>query len=98
LHARMPSARVLVLSILPTSFSADRTARTDAANAQVKAAVAKLSFARYLDVSGIFMDGKRVREELFYDRLEWPGAAALHPTAEGQRMMAEAVAQALNAD
>jgi lysophospholipase L1-like esterase len=96
LHARMPDARVLVLSILPTSFSSDRTAKTDAANARVQAAIAKLSFARYLDVSGIFMDGKRLREELFYDRLKEPGAAALHPGIVGQRRMSEAILTALD--
>ena len=98
LHARMPGAEILVLSILPTSFSADRTAKTDAANAQVSAAVVTHSYARYLDVSGIFMDGQRVREELFYDRLEVPGGAALHPSMAGQRLMAEAVLQALDVD
>jgi len=95
LHARMPGARVLVLSMLPTSNSADRTAKTDAANAEVQTALAKLSYARYLDVSGIFLDGKRVREELYYDSMVWPGAAALHPTVAGQRMMAQAVVRAL---
>jgi lysophospholipase L1-like esterase len=97
LHARMPAARILVLSILPSSYSAERTAKTNAVNAQVQAAMAKLSFARYLDVSGIFMDGQRVREELFYDGLESPGSAALHPTVAGQRQMAEAVLAALYA-
>ena len=70
--------------------------KADAANAQVQAAIAKLSYARYLDVTGIFMDGRRVREELFYDGLEWPGSAAVHPTVAGQRMMAEAVVRALD--
>lgn len=96
LHGRMPGARILVLSMLPTSYSADRTAKADAANAQVQAALTKLSFARYLDVCPIFMDGKRVREELFYDGLEWPGSAAIHPTMAGQRRMAEAVVRALD--
>ena len=95
LHTRMPRARMLVLSMLPTGFSADRTARTDAANTQVKAAVTKLSYATYLDVTSIFLDGKHVRDELFYDRLQSPGAAALHPTVEGQRLMAAAVAHEL---
>jgi lysophospholipase L1-like esterase len=102
LHSRMPGARILVLSILPTTFSADRTARADAVNARVQAAVAALPFARWLDVTGIFLDrrreGSRVRQELFYDPLLYPGSAALHPTAAGQRMMAEAVARALYAD
>jgi len=95
LHRRMPAARVLVLSILPTGFGAERNGKAEAANAQVRAALAKLEYARYLDVSGIFLDGKRVRESLFYDGRIAPGSAALHPTAEGQRAMAEAVAKAL---
>lgn len=95
LHRMMPEARVLVLSILPTNFSADRTAKANAMNAQVAAAVAGLGYARWLDVTGLFLDGGRVRQDLYYDGLLWPGAGALHPTAAGQRMMAEAVVKAL---
>ena len=95
LHARMPSARILVLSVLDTRFSADRSARTNALNAAVEAHVKGLAYARYLDVTGLFLDGSRVRSELFYDPIVWPGYPPVHPTAAGQRLMAEAVARTL---
>ena len=95
LHSRMPNARVLVLSILPAGYGAERMLKIDTANTQVQAAVAKLAYARYLDVSGLFLDGQRVRDELYYDGRLRPAEASLHPTVEGQRMMAEAVSVAL---
>jgi lysophospholipase L1-like esterase len=96
LHVRIPGARVLVLSILPTGYGPEREAKTDAVNRAVRAGVAKLSYARYLDVSGLFLDGTRLRDELFYDVRETPPLPALHPTQDGQRMMAEAVVRALD--
>jgi lysophospholipase L1-like esterase len=95
LHTRMPEARVLVLSILPTGFGAEWMLKIDAVNAQVQAAVTKLAYARYLDVSGSFLDGKRVRDELYYEGRLSPAERALHPTVAGQRSMAEAVAREL---
>jgi lysophospholipase L1-like esterase len=95
LHRRMPAARILVLSVLPSSFSAERTARTDALNAAVQAHVTTLAYARFLDVSPLFLDGSRLRSELFYDPIVSPGSSPVHPTAAGQRLMAEAVAKAL---
>jgi lysophospholipase L1-like esterase len=95
LHRRMPAARILVLSLLPTNFSADRTAKANAINAEVKTEVERLPYAHWLDVTGIFLDGQRVRSDLYYDALLWPGSASVHPTAAGQRLMAEAVAGAL---
>ena len=95
LHSRMPSARILVLSVLDTKFSADRSARTSALNAAVEAHVEGLNYARYLDVTPLFLAGSRVRSELFYDPIVSPGFPPIHPAAAGQRMMAEAVTHAL---
>jgi lysophospholipase L1-like esterase len=94
LHRRMPNARILVLSILPSGFNAARTAETDAVNAAVRAQVVQRPYTRWLDVSGLFRAGSRLREELYFDPTLY-GSPALHPTAAGQRMMAQAVAQAL---
>jgi len=96
LHRRMPQSRILVLSLLPTNYSADRIARIKAVNAAVQAHVASLGYARYLDVSPLFLDGSRLRPELFYDPVLSPGETPIHPTATGQRMMAEAIAKALD--
>jgi lysophospholipase L1-like esterase len=54
LHRRIPQARILALSLLPTSYSADRMTRIDAVNAAVQAQVASLAYARYLDVTRCF--------------------------------------------
>ena len=101
LHTRMPAARVLVLSMLPAGFGPEHSAKIDAANAQVQAAVARLTYAKYLDVTGLFLEetpnGKRVRNELYFDPRLQPPSPALHPSAEGQRRMAEAVVKALYA-
>jgi lysophospholipase L1-like esterase len=95
LHRRMPQARILVLSLLPTNYSADRMARINAVNTEVQAHIASLAYARYLDVSPLFLDGSRLRPELFYDPVLRPGETPIHPSATGQRMMAEAIAKAL---
>jgi len=90
-HAMMPTARILVLSILPAGLSAERSAKTAAVNALVQEQVSHLIYARYLDLTGLFMDGTRFRTELYYDEV-------LHPNPAGQRMMAQAVATALYED
>jgi len=94
-HSRMPAARILVLSVLPADLSAERAVKTLAVNAHVQEQVSHLPYARYLDVTGLFMDGTRVRTELYFDSRLQPGAGALHPDPIGQRMMAHAVATAL---
>jgi len=94
IHNRMPAAHVLVLSILPTTFSARRTARTNAVNTAIQARVSSESYAVWVSLDDIFMDGKRVRTELYYDPQMLPGAAALHPNATGQQLMAQRVAGA----
>jgi lysophospholipase L1-like esterase len=95
LHRRLPGARVLVLAVLPSEFSERRTERTTAVNARVSRRVAGLSYARWLDLTGLFTDAHGLRKDLFYDSWVWRGAASLHPTAQGQRMMAKAVAEAI---
>ncbi len=56
LHKRMPAARVLVLSILPTGYSGDRTTKTDAANGASKScASAKLFVCAVIWMSAEFL-------------------------------------------
>ncbi len=96
LHARMPSAQILVLSILPSDMSAERAAKTIAVNALVQEQLNGLRYARYLDVSAPFLDGTRVRTELYFDpKLHGPGTRSLHPDPVGQRLIARIVAAAL---
>jgi lysophospholipase L1-like esterase len=108
LHARMPQAKVLVLGILPSTVSAEKSAKDAEINRMVSAAFAKTSWVETLDIGKLFLkaDGS-VDQSLFYDMLgpckgpncdpnaPPPPRRVVHPNTVGQRKMAEAVAKAL---
>jgi lysophospholipase L1-like esterase len=97
LYARMPMAKILVLGILPSTVSTEKTAKDNEVNRTVAAKFAGIPYVRTLDLGYLFIkaDGS-VDTALFYDqRLTPPGRAAVHPDSAGQRRWAEAVAAAL---
>jgi lysophospholipase L1-like esterase len=108
LHSHMPKAKILVLGILPTTVSAEKSAKDEAINAAVAKFYAGSDYVRTLDLKALFLnpDGT-VNESLFYDKPGVctgpacvPGAPppprkVVHPNTVGQRKMAEAVYAAL---
>jgi lysophospholipase L1-like esterase len=95
LKTRLPGARVLVLGILPSGISAEKSAADARVNALVAARYAGAKDVRTLDLSGYFMRDGALDAELFYDPRLHPAKAPLHPDVVGQRRMARAVAEAL---
>lgn len=91
LEERLPSARILLLGLLPTDISPEKTARDNAVNAALAASYAINPRVTYLDVGSIYFKNGVLDPSLFYDpRLARPGKP-LHPDTVGQRMMAEAI-------
>ena len=96
LHRRMPGASILLIDILPTGGST-RKQETDAlVNREVRLHFAGMPYLRFLDLRPLFMKNGAVDTSLFYDSTLVPARAALHPNTEGQRRMAQAVANALS--
>ncbi len=108
LHTHMPKAKILVVGILPTTVSPQKTAKDQAINTAVAAFYAHSAFVRTLNLDSLFLkpDGS-VDESLFYDKpgpckppacdpaAPPPPRRVVHPNTVGQRKWAEAVANAL---
>lgn len=99
LHVRMPKARVVVLAILPSGVSPEKSAKDAAINRMVEAAFAHSAFARTLDLGKLFAKPDGTLDlSLFYDPAMPNPGKAVHPNTAGQRKVAEAVAKALYGD
>jgi lysophospholipase L1-like esterase len=96
LHQRLPHTRLLLLGVLPSDRSAWATETTVAINRMLAARYAHSGAVTYLDIGHVFMKDGKLDRSLFFDPLLPSPAAPLHPTAQGQRMMAEAIEPALS--
>ena len=87
----LPETRVLLLGILPSDISVDKTSRDRAINSYLATCYGENPRVTYLDIGSIFEKDGAVNSSIFYDpRL--PGhPKPLHPDTNGQRMMAEAI-------
>jgi lysophospholipase L1-like esterase len=98
LRRRLPRTRLLLLGILPSDRSAWVTESTAVVN---RALAARYGHAgndvTYLDVGHVFMKDGRLNRDLFFDPKMTPPHAALHPSPEGQALMAEAIEPTLAA-
>ena len=108
LHSHMPKAKILVLGILPTTVSPEKSAKDETINRSIEAFYANSSFVRTLDLKALFLkaDGT-VDESLFLEKAPAckgpdcdPNApprphTVVHPNPVGQARMAEAVSKAL---
>ena len=108
LHSHMPKAKILVLGILPTTVSPEKSAKDETINRSVEAFYANSSFVRTLDLKPLFLkaDGT-VDQSLFLEKAPPckdpdcdPNApprphTVVHPNTVGQARMAEAVSKAL---
>ena len=87
----LPQTHVMLLGILPSDISEDKTSRDQAINRYLATCYGENPRVTYLDIGSIFEKDGAVNTSIFYDpRL--PGhPKALHPDTNGQRMMAEAI-------
>lgn len=95
LQARLPAAKILLVEILPSAVSQEKSKKDAAVNAALRARYGTSEVVRCLDLSSLFLkDGVLNRGLFYYPRMKAP-REPLHPDAVGQRMMAKAISEAL---
>jgi len=91
LEQRLPQTNILLLGILPSDISNNKTKRDWTINRYLAACYGEHPRVAYLDIGSIFYKNGSLNTAVFYDpRLPQHGKA-LHPDTNGQRMMAEAI-------
>jgi lysophospholipase L1-like esterase len=97
LRARLPQTRPLLLGVLPSERTAWASETTVAINRALAERYRQGSAVTFLDIGHVFMADGRLNRALFYDPLLTPPEPVLHPTAEGQALMAGAIEPTLAA-
>lgn len=91
LRHRLPRTRILLLGVLPSERSDWVTETTHAINRTLQAKYARDPVVTFLDTGHVFMKNGRFDRDLFYDPKLHPPAPPLHPSPEGQALMAAAM-------
>lgn len=91
LRRQLPNTKILLLGILPSDRSAWATETTTAVNRELASQFAHAEDVRYLDVESVFVRDGKLDASLYLDPKETPPRAPLHPTAQGQALMAAAM-------
>ncbi len=97
LRRRLPTTKLLLLGVLPSERSEWASSATAEINRSLAARYRGGSEVTYLDIGSVFMHDGKLNRELFFDPRLTPPAAPLHPTAEGQALMAAAIEPTLAA-
>jgi lysophospholipase L1-like esterase len=97
LRQRLPHTKLLLLGILPSERSDWATQTTLAVNRRLAAEYAHNADVTFLDVGHVFMRDGRLNRDLFLDPKKTPPEPPLHPTAQGQALMAAAMEPTLAA-
>ena len=97
LQRRLPQTKVLLLGMLPSVRSKWVTRMTREINGGLGARFGAGGAVTYIDLSPLFMRDGQVDRTMFYDDLLEPPEPPLHPTAQAQRRMAEAIEPTLAA-
>lgn len=87
----LPQTHVLLLGILPSDISDDKTSRDRAINRYLATCYGENPQVTYLDISSIFEKDGGINGSIFYDPRLLTARKPLHPDTNGQRMMAEAI-------
>lgn len=91
LRKRLPETKVLLLGILPTAITPEKSAVDKAVNAYLKVKFKHDARVTFLDLASTFYTNGKLNEKMFYDPRLSPPRGALHPDTVGQRKMAEAI-------
>jgi lysophospholipase L1-like esterase len=91
LRHRLPSTKLLLLGVLPSDRSAWATETTLEINRRLAQQFSSGGEVTFLDVSHVFMSGEKLNRDLYLDPRKTPPEPPLHPTAQGQTLMAEAM-------
>jgi lysophospholipase L1-like esterase len=91
LHKRLPSTKILLLGVLPSDRSAWITETTGQINRMLAKKYKDDASVSFLDLTALFMRNGSLNRELFLDPELTPPDPPLHPTAQGQALMAQAM-------
>jgi len=97
LRRRLPATRVLLLSILPSVRSTYVTRTANAVNRELATRYAPGGDIAFMDLSRLFLRDGQVDRTQFFDDLLDPPDPPLHPTAQAQARIAEAIEPTLAA-
>ena len=95
LHKRLPKTKILLLAVLPSDRSAWITQTTARINRMLAARYNDDPSVRFLDLTALFMRNGVLNRDLFLDPRLTPPDPPLHPSAQGQALMAKAMEPAL---
>jgi lysophospholipase L1-like esterase len=91
LHTRLPATKILLLGVLPSERSAWITETTGQINRMLAERYKSDSLVSFLDLTALFMRNGVLNRGLFLDPALKPPDPPLHPSAQGQAMMAKAM-------
>lgn len=91
IHEKLPHTKVLLLGILPSGISPQKSKADAAVNMALKREYAKSAYVTFLDISSVFMKNGVLDQGMFMDPHANPPSPALHPDAFAQAKMAEAI-------
>ena len=91
LARRLPTTKVLLLGVLPSLRSPWVTRTTDEVNRELARLHPPGSPVRFMDLAPLFIHNGEVDRTQFYDDQLSPRDPPLHPTAQAQARMAEAI-------
>ncbi len=91
LHRRLPTTKILLLAILPSDRSAWITETTAKIDSTLADRYKRDPLVSYLDLTALFMRSGKLNRDLFLDPRLTPPDPPLHPSAQGQELMAKAM-------
>jgi len=91
LHQRLPTTKILLLGILPSERSEWVTETTRQINRTLADRYKSDQLVSFLDLTALFMRNGKLNRDLFLDPKLVPPDPPLHPSAEGQALMAKAM-------
>jgi lysophospholipase L1-like esterase len=91
LRRRLPATKILLLAVLPSERSEWVTETTAQINASLATRYKADPIVSFLDLTALFMRNGRLNRDLFFDPQLTPPDPPLHPSAQGQELMAKAM-------
>lgn len=91
LRRRLPMTRVLLLGVLPSERSEWTTQTTWTINRALEERYARDPVVTFLDAGHVFIRDGRLNRDLYYDTVLTPPQPPLHPSVQGQGLMAAAM-------
>jgi lysophospholipase L1-like esterase len=91
LHHRLPTTKILLLAVLPSERSAWVSETTAEVNRMLAGRHKHDRFVSFFDPTPVFMRDGTLNRGLFLDPELTPPAKPLHPSAQGQTLMAKAM-------